>query len=821
MKSILTTTFLGMFLTFLYLPVHAVTKLWIGASGSNWNTGTNWSPSGAPGTIDDVQFTSATSVVLDVNPSVNSILVNASGGVVEFTATAARTITLSSTSAITQGLLITAGTTFQLAPSAVGQMKLSLTGGSGVTADIYGTLNLSGSVAGASPTLEIFSGIFSFGNVKVYDGGKIICDVNSGNTIGFGTSNLQMEAGSEYRVWRNGGTMPNGTYKNGSRIVIRGVISNMFSLNSSALYQGVIEWNCTGQTISAGSASLSLGSSYTIDSLVVTSTGATGTLRLATEMSSSPAINTIQVDGGILEMASPRSANRTMTINNNLVITGGTVQVNATDATDIFAVYNMAVIVSGSLVQSGGTLNLSNRPNGSGGTYGVGTLNIKGDLQQSGGLITETGAVPPVADVSTLLLSGTSPQSLSLNTWTNQVRLQVTNTTGVSLQTSTTCPDSLSIPAPGAYIALGNNTLSVAQPFSVINYNNINPAKIVTNGTGRFELTGVGSGATAAFPVSPFAQSISTVLVKNNGAANNFQARVERGNNPTGIFNTGRTVNRTWIINDATNIASGSAELTFMYPDTALNPSCVRSGAMELGHFPVSAWNVDPSGTTRVPVQGAGVNTTDTTGTFAPNSLDSAFVLGNEGSILTLQKGIAIRYLNGQRQREQHLLHWAVYCTSNEARFAIQRSKDGRHFTDIGQLTASYTRCLQPFDFSDMQPLPGLNYYRIKTIDIDGSITYSTTILLQDKRTAPGSLTLQPTLVQQPLALLWVDAVNTTAATIAITDVSGKTVALQSAGLLAGSNQLTLNLGNLPPGHYQLTLIAKGQEWPVVRFVKQ
>lgn len=804
------------------LSSQAVLKTWVGSSGASWSIGTNWSPAGTPSTTDDVQFTGPALVTIDINPSINSILVSATG-LVELTAANLRTITVSSTSAITPGLKINAGSTLKLSQSNPTTLNLSLTGSPGVTGQVYGTLQFAGTNASASARLVLFASAIAQGNLTVFDGGIIQYDVNTGNTLGNGINGLVMEAGSQYIVNRNGGTLPAGDYKNGSYIRINGVTSSLFLFNTTANYNGVIEWNCTGQTLNGSAASLGLSSSYpTIDSFVVKSTGTTGTLRFTTEMSTSPTFNYIRVEGGTLELASPRAANRSMTVNNDITVTGGSLFVNATDVTDNSTSYNVTTVVNGDVTVTGGTINLSNRPNGSGSTYGTGNLDVKGNCIQSGGLITETAPIPPISDASSIGMSGTLPQNLALTNWTNEVRLKASNTSGVNLQSNITCPEFFMMTTAGAYLVLGNYHFTATHGRISINTASANPAYIVTNGTGHYTINDVASGATVTYPITPMANSISFVIIRNNDIfTNTIDARVERGNNPGGIFNTGLTVNRTWIINDAGTSGGNSIDLKFLYPDTVLNGGAgTRSNAKELGHFVGSTWNVDPVGTALTPGQGGASPAIDTTGFFAPNTLDSAFVLGNQFSILSLRSGITLNYFKGNKRGNDNMLNWAVNCTSNQAKFEIQRSGNGIGFSTIANITAGFDRCLQPFDFTDGQPLAGLNYYRIKITDIDGTVTYSTFVLLQSKACAPGGMALLPTLVNQAAAVICLDAASTMPVQFVVTDISGRPVQKLNEKALAGQNQFTLNLGQLSPGVYYLAAYGANQKWAPVRFVK-
>jgi hypothetical protein len=792
----------------------AVLKTWIGGN-STWNTAGNWSPSGVPTFNDTALFNTSVTVNVDVaGPQLAALQVKSSATVI-FSSASPVTITIGNGGTPVEALLIESGSFLTLGSGSA--VSLQTYGASSTnTANIYGTLTLG---QGASVwTVAPFSASASNCTSNVYGRVVVASNNTAGIIAGTGISNLRFFSASALLWQRNGGAVPPADFQNGSIINITGITSSAIAFNTPANYNGLLIWNCTGQTTTGGAALLLPSPSTTMDSIRVVSTGATGTLRLATNPSGYT-IGHLEVQGGTLELSAPVGTARFGTINTDFKISGGSVIGNATYAFDNLAPDSMRLIVNGNLVMSGGSFNLSNRPPAllSGGSFG---MTVKGDIIQSGGTIScssDFSGLSP-SRINYIEMAGTAAQNVTLNTWSGPIQFIANNTSGINLLANLTCPDTLYLKT--GYMQLNNfNVQSAAGKFKT---QVVSPTpRMVTNGTGHLTLTGLASAATATFPVTPIVNSISSVILKNNDiSANTFDVRVERGNNPAGIFNTGLTVNRTWIINDATNIGANSVELKFLYPDTAINVLCNRSGAMELGHFPVSAWSVDPVATTRIPSQGAGVNTTDTTGVFAPNSLDSAFVLGNQFSILTLNAGITLNYFKGNKQAAANVLNWSVNCTSNQAKFEVQRSNNGISFSTIGNITASYTRCLQPFDFADNNPQAGINYYRIKITDVDGRVTYSTWVLLQSKEVAAGAMALLPTLVNKPLAILYIDAAKPGPVQVNITDANGRTVQTVKEAVIAGQNQLTLNFEQLQPGVYYISAYGNNQKWSTVRFVK-
>jgi hypothetical protein len=75
---------------------------------------------------------------------------------------------------------------------------------------------------------------------------------------------------------------------------------------------------------------------------------------------------------------------------------------------------------------------------------------------------------------------------------------------------------------------------------------------------------------------------------------------------------------------------------------------------------------------------------------------------------------------------KQVLLTWETSWEKDSKSFQIERSADLYFFKPIGVVNASgTTEGRTPYSFSDLNPLPGPNYYRLKMTDLDNSYTYS------------------------------------------------------------------------------------------------
>ncbi len=89
---------------------------------------------------------------------------------------------------------------------------------------------------------------------------------------------------------------------------------------------------------------------------------------------------------------------------------------------------------------------------------------------------------------------------------------------------------------------------------------------------------------------------------------------------------------------------------------------------------------------------------------------------------------------------------WETISEKDVDKFVVERSTNGIDFITIGieKVTAnSYS--LKSYTFDDLRPKLGINYYRLKTIDLDGKIAYSKIVaVVVDTQNPDNILTLHP-----------------------------------------------------------------------------
>lgn len=208
---------------------------------------------------------------------------------------------------------------------------------------------------------------------------------------------------------------------------------------------------------------------------------------------------------------------------------------------------------------------------------------------------------------------------------------------------------------------------------------------------------------------------------------------------------------------------------------------------------------------------------------FGNTGKDGSFTLAvSMGTTLPVN----ITTFKGKYYGEQNALSWVTLTEQNNKGFELQRSANGRDFTTLAFISSKASNgnssSALTYNYTDVKPLTGKNYYRLRQADIDGRTIISNTVLLKGSQT--NSLSFSN--VYPNPAKSFVNIVLTVPAAakvnVTITDLAGKPVMQQAAQLTTGENNLSLNVNTLPSGSYMIRAIsAHSSQIAVSKFVKQ
>lgn len=152
-------------------------------------------------------------------------------------------------------------------------------------------------------------------------------------------------------------------------------------------------------------------------------------------------------------------------------------------------------------------------------------------------------------------------------------------------------------------------------------------------------------------------------------------------------------------------------------------------------------------------------------------------------------------------------LDWSTATETNNLKFVVERSRDAREFDAIGETPGAGTSLVfQNYNYIDARPLPGINYYRLRQEDFDGSATHSPTIAInyQDKK---NPWVLLPS-TDKTSYDLYLDAPATEKGTVVLYNPLGQV--LYTAALEPGMDRLNIPVQSKLKGSGFITLELAG-----------
>lgn len=98
-------------------------------------------------------------------------------------------------------------------------------------------------------------------------------------------------------------------------------------------------------------------------------------------------------------------------------------------------------------------------------------------------------------------------------------------------------------------------------------------------------------------------------------------------------------------------------------------------------------------------------------------------------SLANITLPISLLSFKSNLEKDAINLLWQTASELNNDYFELARSTNGKDFETIGRLPGSGTTTeAKSYTYADANPANGLNYYRLKQVDYDGTFTYSQVI---------------------------------------------------------------------------------------------
>ncbi len=164
-------------------------------------------------------------------------------------------------------------------------------------------------------------------------------------------------------------------------------------------------------------------------------------------------------------------------------------------------------------------------------------------------------------------------------------------------------------------------------------------------------------------------------------------------------------------------------------------------------------------------------------------------------------------------------VRWTTSAESNNARFNIERSADGKNFTEVAAIPATGNSTGKAYEWTDERPLTNLSYYRLTQTDLDGRKEIFSMKKIMNRVAGDRSIIVAPNPFVNELTA-FVNVPHIQHVNITVTDISGRVLKTLNGKYAEGAAEINIKTTDLPNGIYFLKI--KGENFAQTqKIVKQ
>ncbi len=204
-----------------------------------------------------------------------------------------------------------------------------------------------------------------------------------------------------------------------------------------------------------------------------------------------------------------------------------------------------------------------------------------------------------------------------------------------------------------------------------------------------------------------------------------------------------------------------------------------------------------------------------------PVSTFSTFYIHPKGNFsATLPVELISFDANMNDSHESSILTWKTASEKNSLYFEIEKSSNASNWNSIATMSAAgNSNILRSYSHIDSNLFIGINYYRLKIVDIDSSFEYSNIISLNNNIAFNKQVTLYPN-PTNGLITINSNSDTTSYSSIKIKDVLGKIVKNVNVNKNMQINKIDIDCSDLAKGSYYICLYDVEGMFNMIKFIK-
>ena len=184
---------------------------------------------------------------------------------------------------------------------------------------------------------------------------------------------------------------------------------------------------------------------------------------------------------------------------------------------------------------------------------------------------------------------------------------------------------------------------------------------------------------------------------------------------------------------------------------------------------------------------------------------DQAFVAYNTKALSLTPLPVTLTAFDGVAQGSRVRLRWQTASERNADAFVVEAGTDGQNFAPVGRVAAAGTSSqAHQYQFEYQAPQAGVGYYRLRQLDLDGTVHYSPVVAVH---TGAAAVDVFPSVFDQSLTV----RLPAGAATLTLLAPDGRVLHQQQLAAAEAQEVALPCLATLPPGLYLLRAVVNGQ----------
>jgi hypothetical protein len=289
------------------------------------------------------------------------------------------------------------------------------------------------------------------------------------------------------------------------------------------------------------------------------------------------------------------------------------------------------------------------------------------------------------------------------------------------------------------------------------------------------------------------------------------------GNAGTGTFTSNGTDTLKLVSYNASEYwqlsASNAIGTVTMNWDDYNNPGITNPADLKVAHLKFSEWRNE--GTT--------ATGTIVSGSVTSNVLNSwsQFTLGQVKATVPLS--IALSNFNVAKNDVANLISWQTHSESNNAFFTIQKSADCVNFSNLINVKSKAENGISnttlDYNYQDLKPFVGANYYRLVQTDINGLNKIASEIKVVNWNDGT-QVSIYPNPVINNVSVTYYSTSKHNLE-LRLFDALGKIIATKNVIANKGMNTYNMDMENFTVGNYQLQVIDRKGNANLFKIMKQ